>query len=320
MKGMSASYDIAIIGGGPAGLTAGLYACRGRMKAVLIEKAAPGGQALAAERIENFPGFPDGVNGPDLAESMAKQAALFGLETKIAEAKNIIKERGGRFAIELAGGGRLEAAAVVIATGAKWAVLGIPGEKELAGRGVSYCATCDGPLFRAKEVVVVGGGDTALEDALFLAKFAEKVTVVHRRGRLRAAKILQERAAANKKIELALNSVAVEVLGPGKCEALRIKDVNTGKARDIPAAGVFILVGVAPNSELIKGLVKADEKGYIICDDDMRTSLDGVFACGDVRKKLLRQISTAVGDGATAAASAQAYVDRLRGEEYPHLN
>ena len=312
---MNGGYDIAIIGGGPAGLTAALYACRGRMKTVMIEKLAAGGQALVAERIENFPGFPDGVKGPELAERMAKQAERFGLETKVTEAKNIVKEKSGRFGIALSGG-RVEAAAVIIATGARWAALGIPGEKELAGRGVSYCATCDGPLFREKRVVVVGGGDTALEDALFLAKFAEKVTVVHRRDRLRAAKILQERAAANKKIELALNSVAVEVLGRGKCAALRIKDVNTGNVKEIPADGVFVLVGITPNSEIVKGLVKADEKGYVICDDDMRTSLDGVFACGDVRKKLLRQISTAVGDGATAAASAQAYVDRLRGEEY----
>ena len=312
---MNSVYDIAIIGGGPAGLTAALYACRGRMKTVMIEKLAAGGQALVADRIENFPGFPDGVKGSDLAEHMAKQAERFGLETKVTEAKNRVKEESGRVGITLAGG-RVEAAAVIIATGARWAALGIPGEKELAGRGVSYCATCDGPLFRDKKVVVVGGGDTALEDALFLAKFAEKVTVVHRRDRLRAAKILQERAAANKKIELALNSVAVEVLGRGKCAALKVKDVNTGNVKEIPADGVFILVGITPNSEIVKGLVKADEKGYVICDDDMRTSLDGVFACGDVRKKLLRQISTAVGDGATAAASAQAYVDRLRGEEY----
>ena len=311
-------FDIAIIGGGPAGLTAGLYAGRARMKAVLVEKAACGGQILITDTIENFPGFPEGIKGPDLADWMAKQAAHFGLEVRIAEAKSVVlgTGAGGPFSVELSDGAKVQALSLIISTGARWNELGIPGEKELAGRGVSYCATCDGPLFRNKEVVVVGGGDTALEDALFLTKFAGKVTVVHRRDRLRATKILQERALANKKVEFCLNSVAVRITGSAKCEALEVKDVNTGSTKALKADGVFVLIGLTPNSDVVKGIVKLDAKGYVLCDDDMKTSVDGIFACGDVRKKLLRQVVTAAGDGATAAFSAQHYVERLKGVEY----
>ncbi len=311
-------YDIAILGGGPAGLTAGLYGSRARMKTVLIERAACGGQILITDTIENFPGFPEGIKGPDLADWMAKQAAHFGLEVTLAEAKSVAlgEDGGGPFSVELSDGAKVRALALILSTGARWNELGIPGEKELAGRGVSYCATCDGPLFRNKEVVVVGGGDTALEDALFLAKFAGKVTVVHRRERLRATKILQERALANKKVEFCLNSVAVRITGGAKCEALEVKDVTTGSTKAMRADGVFVLIGMAPNSGLVKGIVKLDEKGYVLCDDDMKTSVGGIFACGDVRKKLLRQVVTAAGDGATAAFSAQHYVERLKGVEY----
>jgi len=315
---MADIYDIAIIGGGPAGLTAGLYACRGRMKTVLVEKMACGGQVLITDTIENYPGFPEGIKGPDLADWMTKQAERFGLEVRLDEVKSIGLKKGEKepFSVKLADGSEIRSLSVIAAMGASWNKLGIPGEKELTGRGVSYCATCDGPLFKGKEVVVVGGGDTALEDALFLTKFAGKVTIVHRRDRLRATKILQERAVTNNKIELCLNSVATEVLGKSKCEGLKVKDVKDGKEKTLKADGIFVLIGISPNSEAVKGILKLDDRGYIITDDDMRTSVEGIFACGDVRKKLLRQVVTATGDGATAAFNAQHYVERIKGVEY----
>ena len=311
-------YDIAIIGGGPAGLTAGLYACRARLKTILIERMACGGQILVTDMVENFPGFPDGIKGPELADWMFKQASHFGLKVRPVEAKGVnLKKNGeGALSVELTDGKKLQALSLIISTGARWNSLGVPGEKELTGRGVSYCATCDGPLFKGKEVVVIGGGDTALEDALFLTRFADKVTIVHRRDRFRGTKILQERVFANHKIEVSFNSVAARISGTKKCEALDIKDANTGTVKSIKASGVFVLIGMTPNSEIFKGALGMDEKGYILCDDDMKTSVEGVFACGDVRKKLLRQVVTAAGDGATAAFSAQHYVERLKGVEY----
>ena len=315
---MGKAYDIIIIGGGPAALTAGLYTCRAGLTTLLLEKMACGGQTLITDTIENFPGFPEGIKGPDLAEKMHKQASHFGLEVKSVEAVSIVpkEKEGGLFTVKLAEGSEEKAPAVIIATGARWNSLGVGGEKEFTGRGVSYCATCDGPLFRSKDVVVIGGGDTAIEDALFLTKFANKVTVVHRRDRLRAAKVLQERAMADKRIELCLNSVCGEIIGKDKVEGVRVKDVLTSAGKVIPAQGVFVLIGTTPNSDVVKNLVKLDEKGAIVCDDDMRTSLDGMFACGDVRKKLLRQVVTAAGDGATAAFSAQHYCEHLKGTEY----
>jgi thioredoxin reductase (NADPH) len=311
---MHALYDIIIIGGGPAGLTAALYACRARMKTVLIEKMLPGGQILIADTIENYPGFPEGIKGPDLAEWMFKQTSRFGLELKSAAAISIDKKvnKKDNFKVHLENSEAIEARSLIVSTGASWNALNVPGEKKLTGRGVSYCATCDGPLFKGKEVVVIGGGDTALGDALFLTKFAHRVTVIHRRGQFRATKILQERAFDNKKIEFRLNAVAVEIKGSDRVEAVEIKDVGTGKISDIKADAVFVLVGMTPNSDIIKGIVKLDEKGYILTDDDMRTSAEGIFACGDVRKKLLRQIITATGDGATAAFSAEHYVEEIK--------
>ncbi len=226
------------------------------------------------------------------------------------------KDADGCFVIKLEDGSDVKALSIIAATGAGWNRLGIPGENELIGRGVSYCATCDGPLFRNKEVVVVGGGDTALEDGLFLTKFASKVTVVHRRDRLRATKILQERATANPKIALCLDSTAVEISGESKVESIRVKNVKTGDVKDIKCDGVFIFIGITPTSGLFRPILKTDDLGYILADDDMKTSCEGIFACGDIRKKSLRQVVTATGDGATAAVSAQNYVDRLKGVEY----
>lgn len=312
---MNKIYDVVIIGGGPAGLTAGIYAGRARTKALLIEKMACGGQALVADTIENFPGFPEGIKGPDLANWMLRQAEHFGLEVKLAEAKDIKGEKG-QFTVGLDNSQKIQSLSLIIATGARWNTLGIPGEKELTGRGVSYCATCDGPLFKGKDLVVIGGGDTALEDALFLTKFADKVIVVHRRAALRATKILQERAFKNSRIEFRLNSIALEIIGDKKVEGLKIKDTNSGSESVLKSGGVFIFVGITPNSEILKGLVDTDEKGYIISDNDMRTSTEGIFVCGDVRKKALRQVVTATGEGAAAAFSAQHYVEHLKGIEY----
>jgi thioredoxin reductase (NADPH) len=315
---MESAHDVVIIGGGPAGLTAGIYAARSRLDVILLEKTACGGQILIADRIENFPGFPEGIKGPDLAEQIIEQGGRFGLKTRIAEANGIIlKTEGMRFfVIKLADGTSISALSLIIAAGARWNDLGVRGEKELAGRGVSYCAVCDGPLFKGKDVMVVGGGDTAVEDALFLTKFAKKVTIVHRRSGLRAARILQEKAFADKKIGFFYDSVVEEIIGENRVESVRIKNVLTGEKKTLTTSGIFILVGISPNSGLVKSLVEMDEKGYIITDDDMRTSVDGIFACGDVRKKALRQVVTATGEGAKAAFSAEAYVARIKGIEY----
>ncbi len=317
-RGASDLYDVIIIGGGPAGLTAGIYLARSRMKTLLIEKLSCGGQVLTADLIENYPGFPDGIRGAELTGKIAKQAKGFGLETEIAEVKETILKKGNSESFELKAidGKEFQALSTIIATGAHWNKLGVPGEKELTGRGVSYCATCDGPLFKGKDVVVVGGGDTALEDALFLARFVNKLTIVHRRDKLRATKILQERAFANKRIEFCLSSVVNRILGKDRVEGMVVKDVVTDQEKEIRTDGVFIFIGVRPNSEFLKGILDMDEAGYIVTDNDMRTSRDGIFACGDVRKKNLRQVVTAVGEGAQAAFSARHHVEHLKGIEY----
>jgi len=319
---MADIHDIVIIGGGPAGLTAGIYASRSRMDTLLMEKMVCGGQVLTADIIENFPGFPYPTSGPDLAELMLKQAQHFGLIISTREVKKILpkKNEEGPFIIETMEGDNVKALSIIISTGASWNALNVPGEDKLKGRGVSYCATCDGPLFKGREVVVVGGGDTALGDAIYLTRFANKVTVVHRRGALRATRILQERVFANKKIELCLKSVVVEIIGGKRVEGVRVKNTVTSEEKMIKADGVFVLIGLSPNSGIFRDILKLDEKGYIISDEDMKTSVDGIFACGDVRSKPLRQIVTAVGEGATAAVSAQHYVERLKGIEYPRLS
>ena len=315
---MADIYDVAIIGGGPAGLTAGIYASRSRMKALLLEKTACGGQLLTADIIENFPGFPCGTRGEELADSMLKQAEAFGLIISTREIKKIAlkKKETDPFIIETAEGDNINALSIIIATGAGWDSLNVPGEDKLKGRGVSYCATCDGPLFKGREVIVVGGGDTALSDAIYLTRFASKVTIVHRRGALRATRILQERAFADKKIKFCLKSVVTEISGNNKVDGVKVRNTETSEDRSIKADGVFVLIGQSPNSGNFKDILTLDEKGYIISDEGMESSVDGIFACGDVRRKPLRQVVTAAGEGATAAVSAQHYVDRLKGIEY----
>jgi len=316
---MEKIFDVVIIGGGPAGLTAGIYATRAALDVLLVEKFACGGQALTTDTVENYPGFPDGVSGPALMEDMKRQAERFGLRTLPSNVTKIAlkKNRNDAFLVTSEKGETLKALSLIIATGACWNTLGVPGEKELAGRGVSYCATCDGPLFRGKEVVVVGGGDTAIQEALFLSKFASRVTVIHRRDRLRATKILQERISRNNRVSFLWEAVVTAILGKQKVEGVTVKKAREPQETELKADGVFIFVGVQPNSAFLKGAVDLDESGYIRTDNEMRTSAEGIFACGDVRKKLLRQISTAVGEGATAAFGAQQYVEDIRGIAYP---
>jgi len=305
---MEGIFDTIIIGGGPAGLTAGIYASRARLKAVLIEKGLCGGQVLIADFIENFPGIPEGIKGTELMENFIAHAKGTGLEILSAEAEKLIVEKG-IFKIIIDTQSELKSLSVILATGATWKSLGVPGEEELRGRGVSYCATCDGPLFKGKEVVVVGGGDTAVADALFLAKYARKVTIVHRRDQLRATRILQERVLSNKQIDVCWNSIVTKISGATKVESAILKNVHTNKESELTCDGVFVLVGVIPSSEMVKGIVNLDESGYVITDNNMKTSVDGIFACGDVRKKDLRQIVTACGEGATAAFSVQHYIE-----------
>lgn len=301
------NYDVIIIGGGPAGLTAGIYASRARLKTLLIESFSVPCQAVTTDHIENYPGFPEGVNGFELIEKFKKQAEKFGTEFIAGEVKSI-KENNPGWQVITEDKSYI-ARSVIIASGASPKKLNIPGEDKFRGRGVSYCATCDGALFKNKEVVVAGGGDTALEEALFLTRFVRKVIVVHRRNALRGTKILQERALSNKKIEFIWDAVISEILGATKVSGVKVKNVKTGVEKDLSCDGVFIFVGYTPNIVFLKDLLVLDESGYIIAEDNCRASKPGIFACGDCRKKLLRQVVTACGDGATAAFSCQHYLE-----------
>ncbi len=301
-------YDLVIIGAGPAGLTAGLYAARARMNVLLIEKAAPGGQIIVTDWIENYPGFPEGISGFDLAEKMKKQALDLGLKIETAEVHGLNLE-GDRKEVLLKDSS-IKAKALIIASGASPKKLGI-GEDKYMGKGISFCATCDAPFFRDKTVVAIGGGDTAIQEAIFLTKFVKKVYLVHRRDELRAAKILQERAFANDKIEFVWDTVATGVDGFFGIEGVNVKNVKTNEESVIKADGCFIWVGILPNTEFIKGTVETDEGGFIIANAKMQTNVPGVYVAGDVRDTPLRQVSTAVGDGAIAAVSAEHYIENL---------
>ena len=307
-----ASLDIAILGAGPAGLTAGIYTARARVSCVVLEKGLPGGSPMLTDLIENYPGFPEGITGAELSANIQTQAEAFGLEIKTLAAVESVRASEGAFVVET-GDESLVAKSVIVATGAHPRRLGISGEADFTGRGVSYCATCDGALFKNKEVAVVGGGDAAIEEALFLTRFARKVTVIHRRDQLRAAKILQERAFADERIEFEWCCNAVGIKGEEVVRAIEVKNVDTGEVRDLPVDGVFIYVGTLPNTECVVDLIDLDERGFVPTDDRLTTSVTGVFACGDVRATHLRQVATAVGDGALAAVSAQKYLNELAG-------
>jgi thioredoxin reductase (NADPH) len=311
-------YDVVIIGGGPAGLTAGMYAARADLRVLAIEGGSTVSQVTITDLIENYPGIPDGIIGSDLVERLKTQAVQFGLKTASGDVTAVTKKRwGGTDGWEVAAGDmHYGTLSVIIATGANWRRLGAAGEERFIGRGVSFCATCDGPFYRNREVAVVGGGDTAIQEALYLTRFAKKVTVIHRRDRLRATAILQKRAFANEKIAFAWNSVVESIEGLDLVQGVRLKDVKTGATRELAANGVFIFVGLTPNTAAFQGLVAVDPGGYITVDANMQTSVPGIFACGDCTAKRLRQVVTACGDGATAAFSAQLYVEELKGEAY----
>ena len=310
-------YDTIIIGGGPAGYTAGIYAARSGLKTLLVEGASTVSQITITDMIENYPGIPGGMNGFDLMQLFKKQALNFGLEIITGDVQSIKKNDDALVIWNVVVADKsYRTLSVIAATGAQWSKLGVPGEEEFAGRGVSYCATCDGPFYRNKDVVVVGGGDTAIQEALFLTHFARKVTVIHRRDRLRAAAILQKRAFAEKKIEFVWKAKLAEVTGKEFVTGVKEADVESGKINLIEAEGVFIFVGRIPHTGIFHDILKLDAGGYIITDEDMRTSTAGIFAAGDCRAKQFRQVVTAAGDGANAIYSAELYVDELKGEAY----
>lgn len=300
---MERQYDIVIIGGGPAGLTAGLYTSRARLRTLLIEKGFFGGQIANTEHVENFPGFPDGVSGFELGQLMFQQAEKYGVETVAAEVTGI--EVGEGVKVVNTTEGDYGARAVIIAGGAERSKLNVPGEEEFLGRGVSYCATCDGAFFREQAVAVVGGGDSAIEEALFLTRFASRVLVIHRRDQLRATKLHQERAFTNPRIEFVWDTVVEEVLGSDKVRGVRVRNVKTGEVSTLDVSGVFVYVGLRPETGYLEGLLSLDELGRIPTSQEMETEIAGIFAAGDIRQHSPRQAITAAGEGATAAISAQ---------------
>jgi len=306
-------YDLVIVGGGPAGLTAGLYAARAKLRTLLVEKLAPGGQAATTFMIENYPGFPEGIPGPELTQAMEGQAKRFGLKVVSGDVDHL-SPNGQSWEVGWEER-KLLAKSVIVATGVESVKLGVPGEEELKGRGVSYCATCDGPFFRNQDVAVVGGGDSAVDEALYLTRFARRVYIIHRRNALRAVKILQERAFQSEKIEILWDTVIVKVLGQTGVEGLELKNLKTQEVQSLKVNGVFFYVGLRPLTEFLKKRVKLDNLGYVLTDENMAASAAGIFAAGDVRRKLLRQVATAVGDGATAAFAAERYIESLNQRE-----
>jgi thioredoxin reductase (NADPH) len=305
-------YEALVIGAGPAGLTAGLYLMRAGIKAIVCEKMTPGGAPLNTGRIENYPGFPEGIPGRELMDRFAAQAKAFGLPIREFNEVQGVKLENGLFIVRI-NEGEIAADGLIIAIGSEPVKMGIPGETELTGRGVSYCATCDGMFFRGLDVAVVGGGDSAIEEALALAHIVRKVYVVHRRESLRAQKILQERAFNNPRIDFLWNSRPVEVVGTGEVEGLVVEDTITRVRSKVAVSGVFFYVGYQPDTAFLAGYVERDASGYIITDDRCATRTPGLYAAGDVRKKPLRQISTAVGDGAVAAVSLERYILENKG-------
>jgi len=299
-------YEVVIVGGGPAGLAAGLYAARAKLNSLLIEKGVVGGQIVNAEQVDNYPGFPEGISGSELGELMHQQATKYGLKTLIAEVtglqpqekQKVVKTTEGNFI----------AKAVIIAGGSNRQKLGIPGEKKFTGKGVSYCATCDAFFFQDKPVAVVGGGNAAVTEALYLVKFASKVTVIHRRDRLRATSILQEKAFSEPKIEFLWDTVVEEIEGGDFVERIRLRQVKTGEKSALEVAGIFVSVGLKPDTDYLKGVLPLSEAGYIITNDRLETGIPGIFAAGDIRHDSARQVITAAGDGATAAIYAEKFI------------
>ena len=310
-------YDVIIIGGGPAGYTAGIYAARAALKTLLIEGAGTVSQITITDMIENYPGIPDGIGGYELMQLFKKQAQKFGLEILPKDVTAIKKTAAAPVIWEVSVGDKVyKTLSIIAATGAMWRSLGVPGEAQFVGKGVSYCATCDGPFYRNRDVIVVGGGDTAIQEALFLTHFAKKVIVVHRRDRLRAAGMLQKRAFAEKKIEFIWNATLTEITGAEFVTGAKLKDVLTGATTEIAADGAFIFVGRLPYTDIFKGLVEMDKTGFLMADENLQTSAEGIFAAGDCRAKLFRQVITAAGDGANAVHSAELYIEDMKGQTY----
>ena len=314
---MEKCFDVIIVGGGPAGLAAGLYCQRAALKTILVEKGLPGGQIAISKEVENYPGV-QGITGFDLAENMLRHAQSFGLQVVREEATRI--ETGtGPHAVKLANGETLRSTSLILALGGTMRKLGIPGEAEYLGSGVSYCATCDGFFFREKTVVVAGGGDTAVEEALYLAKLARKIYLVHRKNVLKASRLLQERLKSEPLIEPVPEAVLAEIKGDGTgVNEVILENLKTGQRRELPVEGVFIFIGYAPNSSLIPSSVRISEHGFVITDEKCETSVPGVFAAGDIRRKFANQIVVAAADGCIAALAAAHYVEELKGRIPPH--
>jgi thioredoxin reductase (NADPH) len=301
-------YDVIIIGGGPAGLSAGIYTSRSRLNSLLIERGVVGGRITDAELVENYPGFAEGVSGAELGQLMQQQAARYGLNTVIAEVTGL--ELKGKQRVVSTTQGDFNAKAIIIATGSERGKLGIPGEGELTGKGVSYCATCDAPFFKEKPVAVVGGGNAAISEALHLAKFAAKVIVIHRRNQLRATPIMEEKARAEARIEFIWDTVVEKIEGEAVVKRLSLRQVKTDKKSSLDVAGIFIAVGLKPSTDYLKGVLPLDRAGYIITNDRMETKVPGIFAAGDIRQHSPRQAITAAGDGATAAIFAERFLSQ----------
>lgn len=305
-------YDLIIIGAGPAGLAAGLYAGRYKLNTLILEKMAVGGQIILSSVIENFPGFPGGISTQELVDRFKKQVDELGVKIETEEVIEVVpsfKLKTPIYNIKTKDKS-YEARAVIIATGAGAKRLDVEGESRLIGRGVSYCGSCDGPLFRDKEVVVVGGGDRAIEEAIFLTNYAKKVSLIHRRESLRASKILEEKTRRNPKINFILDSIIEEIIGKDKVEAVKIKNVKTDSLTQVTCQGIFVFVGIIPNTAFLKSQLEMDENGFIITNENLKTSQGGIFACGDCRKKDLYQVITACGEGAQAAHSVLKYLPR----------
>lgn len=299
-------YDVIIIGGGPGGYTAALYAARANLSTMVIEKFAPGGQMATTEIVENYPGFVDGVNGFELGMQMKRGAERFGVKTKLAEVKSVELDKNPKLVHTAKD--TFEAKTVILALGAFPRELGLPNERNLRGRGVSYCATCDGMFYRDKTVVIVGGGNTAVADALFLAKICKKVYLVHRRDELRASKTYMDSLEKTQNIEFVWSSEVTEIIEDQFVTGVKVKSRKDSSVRDIPCDGIFVAIGNIPNTDLIKGQIELDEAGYVSADETTRTNIPGVFAVGDMRQKPLRQIVTAVADGAVASKYAEEYI------------
>jgi len=303
-------YDIVIVGAGPGGLTAGLYGSRAKRKTVCLEKYLPGGQIANTEEVEDYPGF-EHISGADLAMKMADHAKKFGLEIESEEVEEIYVDGNDRV-VKCASGNIFRAKAVILSTGGSPVYLNVPGEKEYSGKGVSYCAICDGAFFKDQVIAVAGGGDAAVEEGSYLTKFGSKVYIIHRRGELRAQKIIQKRAFDNDKIEFIWDTVIESINGDDKkVRNLSLKNVKTGAKSNLDVGAIFVFIGFHPNSNITREALRKDNGGYIITDEKMETSIKGIFACGDVRAQLVRQITNAVGDGTTAAVAAEKYIEEL---------